>query len=446
MREYFGTEHWRRNRRLRPNSGGLQVPEHFDWMEVEKKERTQVKTADKEQESGDGSRLFEGFELQDGALVAAYLILATGTTDGADQLRDPVPDGRIGAMELQIGKNVSGQQIVRFHMPLVRDNLYVILRGVLVDQKLAGFTEEVHQITDGHVEPQGSATDLMETRKLDGFAMVALLMLARAIEEHGNLLSPDSGTDAQPSGEDPAQAFMDAAANEAEHHAPDPDLPQVELVPYLSTRLGKMTLSFEAGNAGEQKVPLTNLSDFVRAAGECRALSLADEIRIDFSRQKMTPVSERLLHFLTMVVEKGETKDAKTAAGIELAGWTMDLFYQAAEGQHVRLNRRRDLRIGRDAISCNLVIHEISDGALVTGTRPVRYKGVDHDYALTKNALTKLTTEEAKSLTMLDAVTGPGGKVHFAVSKDEMDTFEKRVLPALLSCPGIHVRKEKKRE
>ena len=82
----------------------------------------------------------------------------------------------------------------------------------------------------------------------------------------------------------------------------------------------------------------------------------------------------------------------------------------------------------------------------VTGTRPVRYKGVDHDYALTKNALTKLTTEEAKSLTMLDAVTGPGGKVHFAVSKDEMDTFEKRVLPALLSCPGIHVRKEKKRE
>ena len=197
MREYFGTEHWRRNRRLRPNSGGLQVPEHFDWMEVEKKERTQVKTADKEQESGDGSRLFEGFELQDGALVAAYLILATGTTDGADQLRDPVPDGRIGAMELQIGKNVSGQQIVRFHMPLVRDNLYVILRGVLVDQKLAGFTEEVHQITDGHVEPQGSATDLMETRKLDGFAMVALLMLARAIEEHGPLLSPDSGTDAQ---------------------------------------------------------------------------------------------------------------------------------------------------------------------------------------------------------------------------------------------------------
>lgn len=434
MKKYYGLDSWETSRRrLRPHRAANPDLYEFSFL-------ARVSSEEEKRERQIFAQL--GFTLDPGAEQMMERLLRR-REHGKEDMPNPFLQDTRGQMILYQQK--AGQH--GFYLVLKNLRSSIVVHGAVEKDALVEFTKAQQDLLGMEKSGPIQNTDYIETKELDEYAAYGLLLFAKLCREKGKALPTRIGrkessvTAREVPVPDPVRDFLDGVERFVEHGDVDPDLPRIDVVPHLSVSGEDLTLVFLVGNEGERKIQPRNLTDLAQRAYDLTGLTLQQTV-LDFGRQNVTRTGKKALWYLCLVLNAGGlSKEAKPLEKIALSGWKLDLFYDTMEGESICLNGRQ-IEVGRQEILCDLTIHEMEEGLLVTGQMPRRFAGERGDYALTKTNLSRLTEEERRTMKLLKPVTGDDGRICFAVSQDERQAFETRVLPALYQSRYVRVRKE----
>ncbi len=251
---------------------------------------------------------------------------------------------------------------------------------------------------------------------------------------------------------------------------PPPREKVLSLMPRITIRDNDIRLGFKIGNKSGRLFVLGNISHFVNAYQYKRIFELTKKETLDFSSMDFTDNDQKLLQFLIRRV--GETRDTNTklqetagfwsrattlkeiASFMDLHGSLLDAFYDAALDRTCEYQDKNkgisaaSTKIGHVKMRFKIRIDRIADargrfaGAAVSGYVPIMIDGSSHRYTLNKDALSRVSDNEAQLLAPYKNVADASGFFRFVVGLDKLQEFYYRVLPTLLNNPCVDLEDE----
>lgn len=230
----------------------------------------------------------------------------------------------------------------------------------------------------------------------------------------------------------------------------------LSLVPRLSRKDGKLSLSFKVG---ENKLfVIKKLDVFCENVKTSATDVYGSNTQINHDLNNFTDKGKSWIHFINQIVREekefqnrllqsrsyyGNVKES-VGGSLNLFGWRLDEFYQNLGKDTIDFEDKDSSEKKKKTISCKQcnpkVIMDISENALpgsrefhgikVEGNLPDLYYGTDTAYFITENHLNRVEEEFLRKVEPL-ADLASGDHFSFSVGRNRMSEFYNRLLPQL---------------
>ena len=293
------------------------------------------------------------------------------------------------------------------------------------------------------------------------------LVLLCKLNDYIRLHNPGDATDKAALRFFKAMAEAPLAAEESRQPDANADKKKtLVLKPLLIMDDKKPKLAFRIGFVGSKLIMLKRTRDLADYYEKEALYSPTKTVQIDFSKNDFTDESAPWLTFLLQRISDTahinatlqsrnswySVPQAKVQDREILDGAMLDRFYDLAEGTVCDLQDKTakggisSIAVGHRNLQVTIYSEKICDrgggilGIELKGCMPVIIKGSTDSYILDKNALSRISKEEAKALKPFDSVADAAGNIHFKVGKQNLAEFYYRVVPELTGQSFIDFR------
>ena len=224
----------------------------------------------------------------------------------------------------------------------------------------------------------------------------------------------------------------------------------VELAPRLIEEYSGIFLGYKVGRRGGRMYVLKMPEALLTAADNGGTFALGKTDALDFKTETFLPECGAEVEQLRALTRKRGFNDwsfSSDGSAFSFTGSLLDEFYTRREGASLEYENRWNgqkgtVRLLYAPFRMEMKSEPIRDihgqfvGMRVRGVLPKIFKGKANSYCLNGSAFSRVTEEEKAAAKAFSALTKTSDFT-FQVGLDSLPEFYRRVLPGLLSLPGI---------
>ncbi|MBQ7485943.1 MAG: DEAD/DEAH box helicase [Clostridia bacterium] len=223
----------------------------------------------------------------------------------------------------------------------------------------------------------------------------------------------------------------------------------IRMTPLLYTANNRLAVEFRCGTDRDYKI--NNFLKLVDAYDSQGKFQLFKSNYINFRMDRMDRTTERIIRLIRKVVKsRDKTSGGRdnvyssiNDSGIELAGVTLDEFFDIYVGKKLTTFKDKEIRLEDGTPHIHMNVYPLQDdngrfkGVSLTGKLPMKRDGVDYVYFEQGSKWLRAPVSWFSSIAPLYEIVDSNMNVSFEIGRQRMGEFYRKVLPAMSAAMEI---------